>query len=116
MFSLVDQLSGVEHEIYSHQKNTIIEAKLGTLKSNSAWTSLIKLLEHLLWYQPSNDLYILEIADAYFQLGQYQQSIFRLSHSLAMLIMASAPRNFGQLNRLSLVKSMFPLIKQSLII
>ena len=24
MFSLVDQLSGVEHEIYSHQKNTII--------------------------------------------------------------------------------------------
>ena len=93
MFRLVDQLSGVEHEIYSHQKNTIIEAQLGTLKSNGDWTSLIKLLEHLLWYQPSNDLYIFEIADAYFQLGQYR-SIFRLDHSLAMLIMASAPRNF----------------------
>ena len=114
MFSLVDELSGVEHEIYSHQKNTIIEAKLGTLKSNSDWTSLIKLLEHLLWYQPSNDLYILEIADAYFQLGQYQQSIFRLESLIGHAYYGKrAQKILDELNRLSLVKAMFPLIKQS---
>ena len=114
MFSLVDQLSGVEHEIYSHQKNTIIEAQLGTLKSNSDWTSLIKLLEHLLWYQPSNDLYILEIADAYFQLGQYQQSIFRLESLIGHAYYGKrAQKLLDELNRLSLVKAMFPLIKQS---
>ncbi len=114
MFSLVDQLSGVEHEIYSHQKNTIIEAHLGTLKSNSDWPSLIKLLEHLLWYQPSNDLYTLEIADAYFQLGQYQQSRFRLESLIGHAYYGKrAQILLDKLNRLSLVKAMFPLIKQS---
>ena len=114
MFSLVDQLSGVEHEIHSHQKNTIIEAQLGTLKSNSDWTSLIKLLERLLWYQPSNDLYIFEIADAYFHLGQYQQSIFRLESLIGHAYYGKrAQKLLDEHNRLSLVEAMFPLIKQS---
>jgi len=114
MFRLVDQLSGVEHEIYSHQKNTIIKAQLETLKSNSDWTTLIKLLEHLLWYQPSNDLYIFEIADAYFQLGQYQQSIFRLESLIGHAYYGKrAQKLLNELNRLSLIKATFPLIKQS---
>ncbi len=114
IFRLVDQLSGIEHEIYSHQKNTIIEVHLGTLKSNSDWTSLIKLLEHLLWYQPSNDLYALEIADAYFQLGQYQQSRFHLEALIGHTYYGKrAQILLDKLNRLSLVEAMFPLIKQS---
>ena len=114
IFSLVDQLSGVEHEIYSHQKNIIIKSHLGTLKSKSDWASLIKLLEHLLWYQPSNDLYTLEIAEAYFQLGQYQQSRFRLELLIGHAYYGKrAQILLDEINRLSLVKAVFPLIKQS---
>lgn len=114
MFNLVGQLSGIEHEIYSYQKKTIIEAQLAALKSNSDWTSLIKLLEHLLWYQPSNRLYAMEVANAYFQLGQYQQSIFRLESLINDDDYGKrAQALLSEIDRLSLTKASFPLVKQS---
>ena len=114
MFNLVDELSGIEYEIYSHQKKTIIEAQLAALKSNSDWTSLIKLLEHLLWYQPSNQLYAMEVASAYFQLGQYQQSIFRLESLINDAYYGKrAQALLDKIDHLNLAKASFPLVKQS---
>ena len=101
-------------EVMQKKKNIIIKSHLGTLKSKSDWASLIKLLEHLLWYQPSNDLYTLEIAEAYFQLGQYQQSRFRLELLIGHAYYGKrAQILLDEINRLSLVKAVFPLIKQS---
>jgi clan AA aspartic protease (TIGR02281 family) len=56
----------------------------------------------------------MEVANAYFQLGQYQQSIFRLESLINDDDYGKrAQALLSEIDRLSLVKASFPLVKQS---
>ncbi len=114
MFHLAGSRAGVKNDIYTHQMNTIIEAQLVNLKNKHDWPLVIKLLEYVLWHQPSNNSYIFGLANAYFHIEQFEQSRLRLASLTSDIYYGKQARELlSQINQITLTKAAFPLVKQS---